>query len=58
MFSLKKTKKEIYHSPLSRVSEVDLEGLLCTSAYQKVQVDQLHNINADPNYSSEPLYFD
>ena len=58
MFSLKKTKKEVYRTPLSKVSEVDLEGIICTSAYKKVNVDQLHNINADPEYASEPLYFD
>ena len=61
MFSAKKTRR-IYQSPCTKVAEVDLEGLVCTSAYKKVQVDQLHNMN-DPNHLDEgaelePFYFE
>lgn len=43
MFSLKKTK-EIYHSPRTRVSEVDLEGLVCNSVVTtNIQADELFN---------------
>lgn len=42
MFSLKKTK-EIYHSPLAIVSEVDLEG----NCLQTTSKEFLLNIQAD-----------
>jgi len=45
MFSLKTRKT--YQSPCTKVAEVDLEGLVCLSAYKAVHVDELHNINAD-----------
>lgn len=45
MFSLKTRKT--YQSPHTKVYEVDLERLVCTSAFKAVNVDELHNINAD-----------
>ena len=58
MFSMKKTRR-IYQSPYTKVAEVDLEGLVCTSAFKKVQVDELHNMNkANPADDVEPFYFE
>jgi len=56
MFSLKKTRKT-YQKPRINEAVVDLEGLVCTSGFEKTQVDRLHNINAEPESSSyyEPL---
>ena len=43
MFSFRKTK-EIYHSPLTKVSEVDLEGIVCGSeVFTNIQADELFN---------------
>lgn len=55
-------RKKIYSYPQTSVAEIDLEGLVCTSVYKKVQVDQLHNMN-DPNHLDEgaqlePFYFE
>ena len=55
MFSLKTRKT--YQSPRTKVAEVDLEGLVCTSGYQTLQVDELRNVNAD-NTANEQLYFE
>ena len=41
----KRTKKD-YLVPRSAVTEVDLEGLVCTSGFKRLQVDELHNMNA------------
>ena len=38
-------KKRIYTSPKTVMTEADLEGLICTSVFKAVQVDQIHNIN-------------
>ena len=56
MFSLKKTKKA-YQTPRTAVAEVDLEGIVCHSVYEKTHVDRLHNINAEDETSAyyEPL---
>lgn len=50
----KKTKKD-YLVPRTVVNEVDLEGLVCTSVFKRVQVDELHNINAE---SEDSEYFE
>lgn len=63
MFNLK--KKKTYKAPLTAVSEVDLEGLVCSSVRFNVQVDSLENMN-DPNdplngtgeASGEVFYFE
>lgn len=59
MFSLKKTSR-IYQTPLTKVSEVDLEGLICGSPVMvSAEVDELHNINADSDAAaSESFYFE
>ena len=44
MFGMKKTRR-IYQSPCTKVAEVDLEGLVCTSGFKRLQVDELHNMN-------------
>ena len=60
MFDLR--VKKTYKAPLTAVTEVDLEGLVCTSAFKHVQVDELRNMN-DPNSLDdgavlEPFYFE
>lgn len=50
--------KKVYKAPLTAVAEVDLEGLVCTSAFKSVQVDELRNINVDDDYADEVLYFE
>ena len=40
----KRTKKD-YLVPRSAVTEVDLEGLVCTSGFKRLQVDELHTMN-------------
>ena len=39
-----RTKKD-YLVPRTVVTEVDLEGLVCTSGFKRIQVDELHNMN-------------
>jgi len=56
-----KTKRQ-FISPQVKVAETDLEGLVCTSVFKRVQVDQLRNMN-DPNSldegaEMEPFYFE
>ena len=56
---LKLKKKRIYTSPRTEVVQSDLEGLLCTSTYKLLYVDELHNINKE--VGDEPgteLYFE
>ena len=43
MFSLKTRKT--YQSPRTKVAEVDLEGLVCTSGFKALNVDELQNMN-------------
>ena len=50
-------KKRSYSCPAMVETQSDLEGLLCTSAFKTLQVDQLHNINAD-SAPAEELYFE
>ena len=42
---LRKRSKKDYLVPRSAVTEVDLEGLVCTSGFEKSNVDELHNMN-------------
>ena len=52
-----KTRK--YQSPKVLETEIQLERMFCLSAYQTLQVDQLHNINADSEASAaEEMYFE
>ena len=45
--------------PHVKVAEADLEGLVCTSAFKTLQVDELHNINADADVAdAEVMYFE
>ena len=62
MFGMKKTRR-IYQSPCTKVAEVDLEGLVCTSKpMMRLSVDELENINlrkgSETGGTSEPLYFE
>ena len=52
-----KTRK--YQSPKVLETEIQLERMFCLSAFQTLQVDQLHNINADSEASAaEEMYFE
>lgn len=60
MFTFKQTKR-VYNSPRTKVAEVDMEGLICLSAFGAVNVDEHRNVNKsikDGEYTSEPLYFE
>jgi len=53
----------IYSSPASKVSELDLESLICAGSpvlyKMPIEVDEIHNINADSNKASaESFYFE
>ena len=53
----KQTRK--YQAPHATVTEVHLEGCICLSAFMKVQVDELHNINSDSDAAAaEEVYFE
>ena len=54
---LKLKKMLLYASPRTEVVQSDLEGLLCSSGYKTLQVDEIHNINAY-NTDNEQLYFE
>ena len=47
---LRKRSKKDYLVPRSAVTEVDLEGLVCTSGFKRLQVDELHNMNVDEGH--------
>jgi hypothetical protein len=52
-----KTRK--YQSPKVLETEIQLERMFCLSAFQTLQVDQLHNINADSEaLKAEEMYFE
>jgi hypothetical protein len=52
-----KTRK--YQAPAALVTHMALESNLCLSAFQTLQVDELHNINADSEaLEAEETYFD
>ena len=52
-----KTRK--YQSPKVTEAEIQLERMFCLSAFQTLQVDQLHNINADSEaLKAEEMYFE
>ena len=52
-------KRKMYLSPRTSSAEVDLEGLVCFSGNKTLNVDQLHNINADTEAAAaEELYFE
>lgn len=58
---LRKKSKKDYLVPHAIVTEVDLEGLICLSAYKAVNVDEIHNINSMKKADGttvEPLYFE
>ena len=59
MFSLKTRKT--YQSPCTKVTEVDLEGLICNSVRFNVQVNELQNMNDPENATAvegEEFYFE
>ena len=50
-------KKRSYEYPLTTVTQADLEGLICGSVQYLMEVDELHNMNADTE-STENFYFE
>lgn len=53
-----KTKRQ-FISPQVKVAEADLEGLVCTSVYKLVQVDEHRNVNKFENDDrGSALYFE
>ena len=57
---LRKRSKKDYLVPRSAVTEVDLEGLVCTSGFKRLQVDELHNMNVgdDASGTNSEHYFE
>ena len=56
---LKLKKKRIYTSPKTEAVQSDLEGLLCTSTFELMYVDELHNINEEVGDApGTELYFE
>ena len=52
-----KTRK--YQAPAAVVTHMALESNFCLSAFQTLQVDELHNINADSEaMAAEETYFE
>ena len=54
-------KKRPYEDPRTIVTQADLEGLICTSVFFRVEVDELHNINTEVDAEGstvENLYFE
>ena len=43
-----KTKRQ-FISPQVKVAEADLEGLVCTSGFKALNVDELQNMNLEKN---------
>lgn len=57
MMTLK--KKRSYEDPLTTVTQADLEGLICSSVDYLMEVDELHNMNADEDaQAAENFYFE
>ncbi len=57
MMTLK--KKRSYEDPLTTVTQADLEGLICASVLYLMEVDELHNMNADEDaQDAENFYFE
>ena len=44
-----------YHVPIVRLTQVELEGLLCGSIVTDPNVDEAHNISAETTSSGAPL---
>ena len=52
-------KKRSYEDPLTTVTQADLEGLICASVLYLMEVDELHNMNADTEaQAAENFYFE
>jgi hypothetical protein len=52
-----KTRK--YQAPAAVVTQMALESNFCLSAFQTLQVDELHNMNADSEaMKAEETYFE
>ena len=57
MMTLK--KKRSYEDPLTTVTQADLEGLICSSVLYLMEVDELHNMNADEEaQEAQNFYFE
>lgn len=48
-------KKRSYEDPLTTVTQADLEGLICSSVLYMMEVDELHNMNAEVDSSGNPV---
>lgn len=60
MIRLKKRTRK-YLAPSAKVTQMELESNFCNTLRFNVQVDELHNINADKDANGnpvEPLYFE
>ena len=55
MMTLK--KKRSYEDPLTTVTQADLEGLICASVLYLMEVDELHNMNADEAAQAEENFY-
>ena len=55
MMTLK--KKRSYEDPLTTVTQADLEGLICSSVLYLMEVDELHNMNADPEVQDDVNFY-
>ncbi len=52
-------KKRSYEDPLTTVTQADLEGLICSSVLYLMEVDELHNMNADEEaQEAQNFYFE
>ena len=48
-------KKRPYEDPRTIVTQADLEGLICSSVLYLMEVDELHNMNAEVDSSGNPV---
>ena len=48
-------KKRPYEDPHTKVTQADLEGLICASVFYLVETDELHNINAETGGEDNPV---
>lgn len=50
-------KKRSYEDPVTTVTQADLEGLICGSVDYLLEVDELHNMNADSAVQAEENFY-
>ena len=51
----RKKQSRMYHAPTARVTQMALESNFCNTVRFNIQVDELHNMNAEVDEEGNPV---